>query len=105
MDQNPGVFDENLKKEVEKFLVEKIITALEAKQINIAQMKESSAYILDNIVPVKNYSDFILFLEKLKSKWSIFTEVFGLYKNKFYKDKEKVMINRLSQYITSQKQN
>lgn len=103
MDQKPQVFDENLKKEVEKALVEKIISALESKQINLAQMKIVANYILDNIDSIKNYSQFILFLENLQKQWPIFIDIYVFYKNKSSQEKEKMIINKLSNYIDSYK--
>lgn len=99
MDQNLTVFDEKLKNEVKKSLIQKIITGLELKQINLSQKKDSANYILDNINLIKNYSEFVLFLDALKSKWPFFLDVYNLYKNKFYQEKEKVVINRLTNYI------
>jgi len=101
MDQNSQVFDEVLKKDVKKNLVDAIILSLQTKRMSFREMRESANYILDNIDSPKNYSDLILFLNELKTEWPQYSNVSALYKNKFYKEKEKVLINRLSSYINS----
>ena len=99
MDQNSAIFDDNLKNEVKKNLIMKIITGLELKQVSLAQKKDSANFILDHIDTIKDYSKFILFMDELKSKWPFFLDTYNLYKNKFYQEKEKAVIDRLTNYI------
>ncbi len=99
MDQNSFIIDVRLKDEAKKSLVNKIILGLEMKQIDLTQKKDSASYILDHIEEVKNYSEFVLFLDALKSKWPIFLDVYNIFKNRFYQEKEKAVIDRLTNYI------
>ena len=102
MDQNSTTFDEKLKNEVKAALLQEIISSLEAKNLTLVGMKESANYILDHIEKIKNYSQFMVFMDELKSKWPIFKNSYNLYSNKFYQEKEKQVINKLSSYIKSQ---
>lgn len=96
---NQTVFDDNLKKEVEKFLVDKILNGLAVEQIDLKEMKAAANDILDNIEGIKTYDQFLHFLEFLKNKHPIVTDVYNLYKNRFHQDKEKEVIDKLSDYI------
>jgi hypothetical protein len=102
MDKKSTLFDENLKNEVKASLLQSIISGLEKKTLSLAQMKASANYILDNIEKIKNYSQFMTFMDDLKTKWPIFKNSYDLYSNKFYQEKEKQVINKLSSYIKSQ---
>lgn len=102
MDQKSAPFDEKTKNDAKASFIRHIITGLETKRLTLPEMKESANYILDHLDKIKNYSEFIVFLDQLKTKWPIFTQVFGLYNNKFYQEKEKVVIDRLSKFIKSQ---
>lgn len=89
------------KKEIEKELVEKIITALEQKQIILVQMKEISNFILDSMDQIKDNSQLLIFFETLKNKWNIFEDTYAIYKNKLNQDKEKMVIDKLSHFISN----
>ena len=99
---NSQIFDEKLKNEVKATLLQTIISGLEAKTLTLAGMKESANYILDHIEKIKNYSQFMIFMDELKTKWPIFKNSYDLYSNKFYQEKEKQVISKLSSYIKSQ---
>lgn len=99
MDENSVLFSEELKNEVQQVLMEKITSNLENKHINLIQMKESANFILDGIAQVKNYSQLVVFLEALQAKWPIFKDSYFLYKNRYFQEKEKQVIDRLSSYI------
>lgn len=99
MDQTSSVVDGKLKDEAKKNLINKIILGLEMKQIDLTQKKDSASYILDHIEEVKNYSEFVIFLDDLKRKWPIFLDVYNLFNNRFYQEKEKAVIDRLTNYI------
>jgi len=96
------IFDEKLKNEVKASLLQTIISGLEVKTLTLASMKESANYILDHIEKIKNYSQFMVFMDELKTKWPIFKNSYDLYSNKFYQEKEKRMIDKLSSYIKKQ---
>jgi spore coat polysaccharide biosynthesis protein SpsF (cytidylyltransferase family) len=102
MDKSQKVFDENLKNEVKAALLQAIISGLEKKSLSLIQMKASANYILDHIEDIKNYSQFMVFMDELNNKWSIFKDVYRIYSNRFYQEKEKEVINRLSGFIRSQ---
>ncbi len=93
------LFSEELKNEVQEVLMEKITSNLENKHINLMQMKESANFILDGLAPVRNYSQLVVFLEALQLKWPIFKDSYNLYKNRYFQEKEKQVIDRLSSYI------
>lgn len=102
MDQNSAVIDENLKNEVKASLLQTIISGLEKKTLSLVEMKTSANYILDHIEKIKNYSQFMVFMDDLNNKWSVFKDVYKIYSNRFYQEKEKQVINKLSSYIKSQ---
>lgn len=89
------------KKEIEKELVEKIIAALEQKQITLVQMKEISNFILDSMDQIKDNPQLLIFFETLKNKWNIFEDTYAIYKNKLNQDKEKMVIDKLSHFISN----
>jgi hypothetical protein len=100
---NSQIFDEKLKYEVKATLLQTIISGLETNALTLTDMKESANYILDHIEKNKNYSQFIVFMDELKSKWPIFKNSYNLYSNKFYQEKENAVINKLQGFIKSQK--
>lgn len=100
---NSQVFDEKLKNEVKASLLQMIISGLEAKTLTLVDMKKSANYILDHIEKIKNYSQFMVFMDELKTKWPIFKNSYDLYSNKFYKEKEEEVINKLQGFIKTQK--
>lgn len=102
MDKNQKVFDEKLKNEVKASLLQAIISGLEKKTLSLAQMKTSANYILDHIENIKNYSQFLVFMDDLNNKWTIFKDIHKIYSNRFYQEKEKQVIDRLSSYIKNQ---
>lgn len=99
MDKSSKIVDEKLKEEVKRSLLEKIIVGLELKRMDLAQKKESAGYILDRMDAIKDYTELVLFLDALQQRWPIYTDVYNLFKNRFYKDKEKDVINKLTSYI------
>jgi hypothetical protein len=100
---NSQIFDEKLKNEVKASLLQMIISGLEAKTLTLVDMKKSANYILDHIEKIKNYSQFMVFMDELKTKWPIFKNSYDLYSNKFYKEKEEEVINKLQGFIKTQK--
>jgi hypothetical protein len=96
------IFDEKLKNEVKASLLQMIISGLEAKTLTLSGMKESANYILDHIEKIKNYSQFMVFMDELKTKWPIFKTSYDLYSNIFYQEKEKQVISKLQSFIKSQ---
>ncbi len=102
MDQSFAVFDDKTRNEAKASFLRYIITGLESKRMTLVEMKASANFILDHIDNIKNYSEFMVFLDELKNKWTIFTDVYGLYNNKFYQEKEKLVIDKLSKFIKSQ---
>lgn len=99
---NSQAFDEKLKNEVKASLLQMIISGLEAKTLTLVGMKESANYILNHIEKIKNYSQFMVFMDELKTKWPIFKNSYDLYSNKFYQEKEKEVISKLQGFIKSQ---
>ena len=99
---NSQIFDEKLKNEVKSTLLQTIISSLEAKSLTLLGMKESARYILEHIEKIENYSQFMLFMDELKTKWPVFKNSYDLYSNRFYQEKEKQVIDKLSSYIKSQ---
>lgn len=102
MDQKSTLFDENLKNEVKANLLQAIISGLEKKTLSLAQMKATASYILDNIEKIKNYSQFMIFMNDLNNKWSVFKDTYKIYSNRFYQEKEKEVINKLQGFIKTQ---
>lgn len=102
MANDQHVFDDNLKNEVKANLLQAIVSGLEKKTLSLAQMKSSANYILDNIDKIKNYSQFIVFMDDLNNKWTIFKDAHNIYSNRFYQEKEKEVINKLQGFIKSQ---
>ncbi len=100
---NSQVFDVNLKNKVKADLLHAIISGLEAKTLNLVGMKASANYILDHIEAIKNYSQFMVFMDELKTKWPVFKNSYNLYGNKFYQEKEKEVISKLQGFIKSQR--
>ena len=103
MDQKSTLFDENLKNEVKANLLQAIISGLEKKTLSLVQMKASANYILDHIEKIKNYSQFLVFMDDLNNKWSIFKDINKIYNNRLYQEKEKEVINKLQGFIKNQK--
>lgn len=99
MDNSSLIVGNKLKKEVKDFLLDRIITDLQSGKMDLIAKKESARFILKNMSLVKNYQDLILFLETLKSRWPNFTDVYNIYKNRFYQEKEKVIIDKLTSYL------
>ena len=102
MGENQNVFDEKLKNEAKANLLQAIISGLEKKTLSLTQMKASANYILDHIEKIKNYSQFIVFMDNINDQWPIFEDVLKIYSNRFYQEKEKHVIDKLSSYIKSQ---
>lgn len=98
----PQIFDENLKNKVKADLLQAIISGLEAKTLTLAEMKTSANYILDHIEKIKNHSQLLVLLDELKTKWSIFKNVYYLYSNRFFQEKEKDVISKLQSFIKTQ---
>ncbi len=103
MDKSQKVFDNELKNKVKADLLQAIISGLEKKTLSLVQMKASANYILDHIEKIKNYSQFLVFMDDLNSKWSVFKDIHKIYNNRFYQEKEKEVINRLQGFIKNQK--
>lgn len=102
MVQSSNGFDDKTKNDAKASFMRHIITGLETKRMTLVEMKASANYILDNIDRIKNYTEFIIFLDDLRKKWPIFNDVYGIYNNKFYQEKEKLVIDKLSKFIKSQ---
>lgn len=100
MDKNSPI-DEKLREEVKSKLLQQIISGLQTNQMNLIQKRQSAGFILDNFDNIKNYSDLIFFLEMLRVRWPIFTDVYNIFKGKFYQVKEKELISKLTSYIHS----
>lgn len=69
---------EEHKKEVQRKIVETVISSLEQDKITEAQFDEISAYILEKVEPVKTHHDLIVFLRELSAKWNIFSFILTL---------------------------
>ncbi|MBI5126935.1 hypothetical protein HZA76_00575 [Candidatus Roizmanbacteria bacterium] len=99
---NSQVFDEKLKNKVKADLLQVIILGLESKNLTLAGMKASANYILDHIEKINNYSQFLVFMNLLKTKWKVFENVYKIYNHISDQDKEKEVINKLQSFIKSQ---
>lgn len=100
---NSQIFDDNLKNEVKASLLQGIISGLEKKTLSLVQMKASANYILDHIEKIKNYSQFMVFMDDLNNKWSVFKDSYKIYSNRFYQEKEKEVISKLQGFIKTQR--
>ncbi len=100
---NTEVFNDTLKNKVKADLLQAIISGLAKKTLTLAGMKASANYILDHIEAIKNYSQLMVFMDELKIRWPIFENVYKLYSNKLYQEKEQEVISRLQGFIKSHK--
>lgn len=87
------------KEELQRALVDVITEALEKGEINLDQMKEASAYILEQTEQVSSPIQYIDFLQNLSQKWAIFSSVFKDYKDRVHKMNEKVVMDKLASFI------
>ena len=69
---------EEHKKEVERRIMETIISSLEKSELTESQYQEISAFILEKIDSVKTHHDLMVFLRDLTAKWSVFSFVLTL---------------------------
>lgn len=92
-------FNDSLKKDVKRKLVDALVNGLRTEKLSLKDMKISSNFILDKIDLIKNLSQLIVFLDELSQKWPVFSEVLKFYKFSLSEEKEKEVIDKLSQYI------
>lgn len=88
-----------LVEELKKTLAQTLLASFEAKQTDAATMREAANYILDNSASVKTDADASVFLEKLKTQWPLFEDVYRVYSYRANKDKEKEVLERLRSHI------
>lgn len=69
---------EEHKKEVERRIMEKIISSLENNDITEEDYNNISEFILARIDNVKSHHDLLVFLRELSEKWNIFAFVLTL---------------------------
>lgn len=106
MHQVQKVYNDTMKEEVQRALVDRILNALEKHEIDLVEMKVIANYILDNLEPVKEHAQLLDFLKNLQKKWSIFATVEKQYEHASSQftvhssqAKEKIVIDRLASYL------
>ena len=97
----PMGFNFTKKREVERQLIETILSAYENKQLNYDEMKEASSYILRHIDTIRSGADFLNFIRGLVDHWKVFKNILVLEEADITKLKEQAVISKLSSYISS----
>ncbi len=92
-------YNQEIKTDLEKVLAERILLALDNKQIKLEEMKEMANYVLDKVENIKDYDQMLLFLTMLKEKWVIFKDVHGIFNAKNKQEGEQAVINKLENYL------
>lgn len=68
-------FTDEKKKEIEKQIVDKSITALEQGFIKESGLGEISQFVLSKIDEIKTQAELITFLRELSSRWHFFSDM------------------------------
>jgi len=89
------------KRDIEKKIVETIISALEAYQITEDQYNEISKYILEQIDGVRTHHDLMVFLRELTAKWNIFSFVLTLENGEVKKLEDNTAIKKVEELVNN----
>lgn len=78
MDSSSQALTEEHKKDVERKIMEIIISGLEKGEILEPEYKEIAEFILSRIDPINTHHDLVVFLRELTEKWKAFSFVLTL---------------------------
>lgn len=81
--------------ETEKRILDNIISSLDRKDLEEGKARECARDVLAKIDNIKTYDELVLWLESLTEKYPFVKDIYVLMKNRFYKEKEKDIIDRL----------
>lgn len=74
MQQTAHTFDDH-KKQVEKMIIETIVTALENNKLTELQLSPIADYILERIDVIQNHTQLVAFVAELALKWPVFRNI------------------------------
>jgi hypothetical protein len=100
MDSKSGDFSTQkniLEKEIATYLLE----AAEKKLISLQDIQPIAKEMVSDFDIIQNNNQLFLFLEKIKNKWSFFSNLYAKYHGEAEHLKEKKVIEKLSSYINS----
>jgi hypothetical protein len=96
---NDSLSFDNQKKHLEREVADFLLQAAQFEKIKIQEIKPIAQEILPDFERISNFSELLIFLEKISKKWSFFSFLFNKYKNELDKIKEQQIIERLSTYL------
>lgn len=99
MHQVQKVYSDTMKEEVQRALLDRMLTAIEKEEVTLAETKIIANYVLDNMDKLTTYTEMLEFLRNLQKKWPIFTTVEKHYEQGSSQSKEKIVIDRLASYL------
>lgn len=83
------------KKEIEKAIVDKSITALEQGFIKEDDLGIIAKFTLDKIDTLKTQDDLIVFLRELSNKWHFFSDMLVIESGEIQKNNERMVIEQI----------
>jgi hypothetical protein len=92
---------EEHKKNIERIIVETIITALEKAQITEDDYEKMSTFILEKIENVKTHHDLVIFLRELTANWSLFSFVLTLENGEVKKVEDNMALKKVEELVNS----
>lgn len=89
------------KKEIERSVMECIISALDQKLISSDDLPELSNYILPKIEPIRTQEEMLVFLNELVAKWKFFTPVLSAEKGEINSQTEGEAVDKVTELAKS----
>ncbi|MBI3984894.1 MAG: hypothetical protein HY344_03030 [Candidatus Levybacteria bacterium] len=83
------------KKEVQRRIMDTLLTAYEKLEINRADFDEISKFILERDPTIQTHHDLIVFLRELTAKWKIFSFVLTLENGEVSKIEENKAVEKI----------
>lgn len=81
-------FTESHKKEIEKQIVEAIITSLDKDNLKTTELPNIANFVLERIDNIKTHNELILFLGELARIWPVFVNLTAIEKGEVKEIKE-----------------
>lgn len=91
------------KDKIGKQLTVRLAEALKKGEVKLEEASKASSFILDNIDKITIHDKLVDFLNRLNSKWPVFSQILTIEKGKIVEKQEKAVSEQASELLKEKK--
>jgi hypothetical protein len=94
--------NEEHKKDIERKIMETIISSLESGKLNVEEYDRLAPFILERIEVVKTHDDLLLFLRDLTHQWPIFSFILTIENGEVRRFEDQAKVQEIQQQMVQE---